>query len=222
MLIPPRMISLYYIWGADVLVRPDLEEVIVCNLLLSSGPCLLLVDLSVAHLLVVVNHRRINIKDVLQLIWILNGLWRRSLIATALGLFNFLGAAGNRWLPLLLLLRLLVLVLLDALLVNYGHLGESGALEDAPSVPILLRNAWVLSIILNLRTKKVHNFIFIIVWSHQYHLVAPYHLFLLLLRNDLVGWKLIGHLCVKIVIVVIRLGVEVASIGGCLLWNIAV
>ena len=189
-------------WG-DVFVWSNLEEVIICDLLLSGGPRVMIINLSVAHLLIV-NRLRVNIKDVLHLIWILNGL--RRLIAS-LSLFNLLGTSSNRWLSLLLLVRLLVLVLLYALLVDYRHFGVSRALKDAPAMSILLWYARVLSIILKLWTKQVHNFIFIVFGSHKYHLMAPYHLFFLLLRNDLVSWHLIGHLCIKFVIVMVRLGV---------------
>jgi hypothetical protein len=63
------MISLNYVRIPHcVLVRPYFEEVIICDLLLSGGPGIVIVNLCVAHLLIVNHHLRVNIKYVLQLI----------------------------------------------------------------------------------------------------------------------------------------------------------
>lgn len=210
------MISLNYIWIPHcILIRPYLKEVIICDLLLSGGPGVMIVDFSVAHLLIVNHHLRVNIKYVLQLIWILNGL--RRLLIGSLSLFNLLGTSSDRRFPLL---RLLVL-LLALLLVDYRHFGVSRALKDTTPVAIFLWNARVvLSIILELWTEQVDNFIFIIFRCHEHHLMSPNHLFFLLLWYYLIRRHLIRHLSVKFIIMMIRLCIQVPI--SCLLWNITV
>ena len=147
------MISLNNIWIyiRHVLIWPDFKEVIICYLLLSRGSRVMIVNLSVAHLLLlIVNHLRVHIKYVLQLIWILNGL-RSLLIATpSLCLFYLLCASSYRWLPLLWLLMLWIL-----LLVNYRHFRMCRPLQDTAPMAILLwyTRIIILSIILELWTE---------------------------------------------------------------------
>jgi hypothetical protein len=168
MLISSRMICLNKIrrgnsssiWAAisPLFARANLEKVVISHLLLPSG-FWVLINLCIAHLLPIIwiKHVEICVEKVFQVIWILyNLLWRLCHIPPIL--LNFLRAACNRWLSLLLTLvreRVHILLLGDVLVVNDWHLGQTWALVDATAVvassSTLLRHNGVR--VLNLGTK---------------------------------------------------------------------